>query len=256
MYLERLLSILETLSHAGTNSKVTVSEIVEATGFPKPSVYRQVGDLVDAGLLEPCEGGRYALGARTLRLSGMIPTDKTVRDVAAPLLRQAAKDHGASFFLSQLNGSVVEIVQVETPQTGVSFLHPGIGPRPLHACSCAKVIAAFSANNALHEAMQRRLKSYTSHTKTKLGDLELEFRDIRRNGFGECVEELENGVCSVAAPVVLPDGNVFYSLGATGTTRVLTQQVRLKIGKFVVDLCRTLQGHLRHENQSAVKTPS
>ncbi len=242
MYLERLLTIVETIAANGPEAGLTVAEIAAVTGFPKASVYRQVHDLVEAGLLEPADRGRYSVGLRTRRLAGTLPIDQTVRRMATPLLKQAAQTHGATFFLSQLTGNTVEIVQAEVPDTGVSFLHPGIGARPLHACSCAKVIAAFSDSATLLDVMKRRLKSYTAHTKTEPGDLEREFQTIRDRGFGECVEELENGVCSVAAPVLTRVEPVVYSLGATGTTRVFSKSTRAHMGEVATDLCRTLAG--------------
>ena len=59
------------------------------------------------------------------------------------LTKQAANQYGSAFFLSRLRGKSVEIIHVETPETGVSYLHPGLGKRPLHACSCSKAVAAF-----------------------------------------------------------------------------------------------------------------
>ncbi len=240
MYLERLLTIVETVSVASADAGLSVAEIAEATKFPKASIYRQVHDLVEAGLLEPGDRGRYAIGLRTKRLAGREPFDQTVLRMATPLLKKAVQQHGATFFISHLTGDTVEIIHAEVPDTGVSFLHPGIGARPLHACSCAKVIAAFSNSDALLNAMKRRLRSYTTHTKTELGDLEREFQIIREHGFAECVEELENGVCSVAAPVVTDRNQIAYSLGATATTRVFSESMRERMGQVSSELCREL----------------
>jgi IclR family acetate operon transcriptional repressor len=248
MYLERLLTILETITEAGGQAALTVSEIATATGVPKPSLYRQVNDLVDAGLLEPRENGRYAVGVRARRLSGQYVSQDDVRQLATPLLKKVARDTGAAFFLSRLSGASVEIIHAEVPVSGVSYLHPGIGARPLHACSCGKALAAFSTDKALNQALSGRLRAYTDHTKTDFETIKSEFQTIRDQGYAECVEELEQGVCSVAAPVKFGDQPVRYSLGATGTLRVFTPAFRASLGKTLVALCEEM-GHLLEDHE-------
>ena len=51
--------------------------------------------------------------------------------------------------------------------------------------------------------MEGRLRAYTEFTLTNVNDLEAEFETIRKRGFAECVEEIERGLCSVAAPLRL-----------------------------------------------------
>lgn len=250
MYLERLLAIVETISSTDTSAAMTVSEIAAATGVPKPSIYRQVNDLVDAGLLEPRENGRYAVGVRARRLSGQNVMEDVVKQMAVPLLKTAARDTGVAVFLSRLSGASVEILHAEVPLSGVSYLHPGIGARPLHACSCGKAISAFSEDAALSQKLSGRLRAYTDHTKIDYQNITSEFQIIKSQGYAECVEELEQGVCSVAAPVKLSGQPVRYSLGATGTLRIFTASFRNSLGQTLISLCNDLSHMLgdRHES--------
>ncbi|MEM8730376.1 MAG: IclR family transcriptional regulator C-terminal domain-containing protein [Pseudomonadota bacterium] len=244
MYLERLLTILDSVQQGDTGQGQSVSDIVASTGLPKPSVYRQVKDLVDTGLLQPCGQGRFAIGLRARRLAGQRDPDDLIRETAVPLLKAAASALGAAVFFSRSRGTSVEIVHTEVPQTGVSYLHPGMGPRPLHACSCAKAIAAFSADPDMREALSKRLKAFTEHTKTELKDLEFEFAQIRQRGYAVCAEELERGICSVAAPLQRPGQPIRFSIGVTGTTRALPSDAREDLGRAVIDICRDLGARL------------
>ena len=237
MYLERLIRVLELVSQ---NGKTSVADIASGTGFPRPSVYRHVNDLVAVGFLEPARRGQYVVGARLKRVAGNRFADSNIRQAAAPLLKQSAQAHGATFFLSRLRQSSVDIIHAEVPGSGVSYLHPGLGSRPIHACSCSKAVAAFSDEPMLSRALSGRLKSYTEHTKTEIGDLETEFASIRERGYAECIEEIELGVSSVAAPVLQVGHGPELSLGATGTTRVFTATKRLELGAVLMELCATL----------------
>lgn len=248
MYLERLLTIVETIAATGRTGAMTVAEIATETGVPKPSLYRQVNDLVDAGLLEPRANGRYAVGVRALRLSGQLASRDDVKNLAAPLLRRAARDHDVAFFLARLSGASVDIFHAEVPTTGVSYLHPGIGARPLHACSCAKAMAAFSEDKNVEKALSGRLRAYTQHTKVSLVDIQSEFQTIKAKGYAECVEEVEMGVCSVAVPLRIRGQPIQYSLGATGTLRVFSASFRNALGNSLITISKDLSDQIK-ENQ-------
>lgn len=237
MHLERLTLILETVSQKG---EATVADICDHSDLPKASAYRLVQDLVGAGLIEPVMRGRFVIGRRLKRIVSPEQSDHALIALVAPAFKKAANTHGAAFFLSRLRGHAVEIIHVETPDTGVSFLHPGLGRRPLHACSCAKAIAAFSPEFTTTQNLSGRLKAYTEFTLTRIEDLEAELSDIRRRGYAECVEEIERGMCSVAAPWSNTDRDVTLSIGATGSSRVFTPVFRKMIGAEIIRLAVNL----------------
>ena len=80
------------------------------------------------------------------------------------------------------------------------------------------------------------MKAYTEHTHVSREELETEFRKIQKDGFAECVEEIEVGVSSVAAPVSVDTVGAIYSIGATGPIRRFTPRHRAELGKKLVAL--------------------
>jgi len=239
VYLERVALILEIVGHAG---EATVGDICNHSELPKPTAYRLVDDLVGVGLLDPVAKGRFAVGTRLKLIAETDHSDQILLETIAPELRQAANDHGAAFFLSRMRGQAVEIIHVETPDNGVSFLHPGLGKRPLHACSCSKAVAAFRPE--LAKTADRRLKAYTEFTVTDFDDLQAEFDLIRKTGYASCVEEIERGMCSVAAPFGPNRDAPTMSVGGTGSMRVFTPTFRKKMGKQLIEMTRVLSDRL------------
>jgi len=223
----------------------TANDICLSTGYPKPSVYRLLQDLTKSGLLESPERGVFRIGRRLHRVSQMDRSDAEVSVLVEPLMAAFADNFGVACFLARQRGTGVEISQVVVPRDDkVSFLHPGLGFRPMHACSCAKVIAAYGSDTVQHDAVEGQFKRFTSHTQTDAQVLLDEFREIKAQGYGECVQELEVGICSVAAPIQLPDIGVSMSVGATGSLRVFTDKFRKKVGAALIDLARDLQERL------------
>lgn len=253
MHLERLTLILEIVGQKG---KATVAEICAHSDLPKPSAYRLVQDLVGVGLLEPVGGGQFTLGTRLKRITHSDQSDRALLDLIAPVLKQAATEIGVAFFLSRLRGKSVEIIHVETPETGVSYLHPGLGKRPLHACSCSKAVAAFSPDVFPTGEMEGRLRAYTEFTLTNVQDLEAEFEAIRQRGFAECVEEIERGMCSVAAPLAPSGPGATLSIGATGSTRVFTTGFREELGPRIARIAQRLSADLGWDVVQDSRTPT
>lgn len=239
MHLERLTLILEIVGQKG---EANVAEICAHSDLPKPTAYRLVQDLREAGLLDPVAKGRYTVGNRLRRITEPEQSDQVLLAAISPVLQASADQTGAAFFLSRLRGNTVEIIDVRTPDTGVSFLHPGLGKRPLHACSCAKVIAAFSP--AVAQTMAGRLKAYTDFTITNHGDLRAELERIRTRGYGECVEEIERGMCSVAAPLGTRGRPPTMAIGSVGSLRVFTPTFRQNVGKDLVGMATHLTDRL------------
>ena len=233
MRLDRLTLVLEIVGQKGSASVV---DICAHSELPKPTVYRIVHDLVGAGLLEPVAKGRFAIGNRLRQITKADQSDTSLIETARAVLSRAASTHQAAFFLSRLRGRAVEIIHVETPDTGVSFLHPGLGKRPLHACSCSKALLAVSPDRLMPGEIEARLKAYTSFTITQIAELEEELALIRQRGYAECVEELEYGMASVAAPLGQSGTGATLSIGATGSTRVFTPDFRAKIGPEIARL--------------------
>lgn len=253
MHLERLTCILEIVGQKG---EATVAEICAHSDLPKPSAYRIVQDLVSVGLLEPVGRGQFTIGTRLKGITHKDHSDRTLLELIAPTLKQAATQFESAFFLSRLRGKSVEIIHVETPDTGVSYLHPGLGKRPLHACSCSKAVAAFSPELFSIDEMEGRLRAYTEFTLTNVDDLQAEFELIRARGFAECVEEIERGMCSVAAPLSPSGPGAMLSIGATGSVRVFTPAFREKLGPQITQIAREILASIGWESAQDTRIKS
>ena len=237
MHLDRLMTVLENVAIAGR--AVTAAEVQQATGLPRPTCYRLLQTMAEHRLLDEPGPGRYLVGERMIRLSLLGQSDVDVCQAATPALKEAADQFGEAVFLSRYRNKGVEIIHVETPKDASrSFVHPGLGFRPMHACSCSKVIAAFAEDDFREEILAGPLRSYTPNTKRDPDVLRTEFATIRQAGFAECVEEIEVGVSSVAAPILIGNIGATFSIGTTGPVRRFTDKRRAGIGR---DLC-TLAG--------------
>ena len=234
MHLDRLISVLETIAISGR--PLPPIELMKATGLPRPTCYRLLQTLTNHRLLDKLEGTlRYQIGNRLKRIVLLGQTDFTFSQIAAPIMKDTANDLGETVLLSRICGGSVEIVHVETPTDPArSYIHPGLGNRPMHACACSKAIAAFSADNFKQKILDGPLVSYTDNTKTTPKKLVEEFERIGNVGYAECVEEFKRGVTSVAAPICINKFGATFSLGVTGPSERLNAAYRKTIGQNLI----------------------
>lgn len=252
MHLDRLIAILEIVAVAGR--PVSTAEIQKATGLPKPTCYRLVQTLQDQSLVDtPSGDGRVVIGERLIRIALLGKSDIDVRRAAAPLLKGAAVQFNETVFLARFRNGQVEIIHVETPDDpGRAFVHPGLGVRPMHACSCSKAIAAFTEPEFQDSIISGSLKAYTEHTKTTDKELRADFARIAERGFADCDQEIDLGIASVAAPVSIGNIGATFSVGAVGPIRRFADAYRSEIGLQLVDLADRISGAIQLCNVAEV----
>lgn len=252
MHLDRMISLLEIIAVAGR--PVSVSVVQKASGLPKPTCYRLVQSLVEQKLLDqPADDGKFVIGDRMIRIALLGKSDVDVRRCAAPLLKAAATTFNETVFLARFRDSKVEIIHVETPDDPArAFIHPGLGVRPMHACSCSKAIAAFAEPEFQEIILSGNLKQYTEHTKITQNDLRAEFAQIVERGFADCDQEIDIGIASVAAPVSIGNIGATFSVGAVGPIRRFGSEYRMQIGEKLTDLTCRISGAIQLCNVAEV----
>lgn len=241
MHLARVMKVLEAVAMAGR--PVTASEVQQLTDLPRPTCYRFLHSMQAEQLLDEVSSGRFIVGESLVRLALLGQTDVDICRSAAPTLQRAADELGEAVFLSRFRNRGVEIIHVEVPGDAKrSFVHPGLGFRPMHACSCSKVIAAFADDTFRQDILSGPMRSFTEYTRCDPQRLSREFDQILSSGYAECVQEIELGVSSVAAPVQIGSVGALYSIGATGPVRRFTKDRRAQIGEQLCQMAQKM-GH-------------
>lgn len=204
----RLFDLLEVLAREAR--PLTLSEVVAASGWPKPSVHRMLAQLEAGELLvrEP-DGRRYALAPRLLRLSEAALAGSTQQGVRHAVLRQLVADVGESCNYTALSGGeVVYLDRIESAFPLQLNLRPGTRV-PVHCSASGKLLLAHlpaAQRNALLDGLP--LAQHTATTLTTRAALEAEFKRIRRDGYAVDAEEFVEGLVCVAVPVRSASGHL------------------------------------------------
>jgi IclR family acetate operon transcriptional repressor len=197
----KALAVLDALVRAG--APATLTELVQATGMPKPSLHRTLSLFEDAGYVQREPGGRaYAVGPRLASLGLAILTHDSVAALRHTILRQLVQDVGETCNLAMLRkGEVAYLDRVEAEWP--LRLHLPVGSTvPAHCSASGKLLIAHmpaGERDALLESLP--LPRFTANTITDRGLMARELDRILGSGYSLDNEEYVAGVACVAVPV-------------------------------------------------------
>lgn len=217
---------------------VRFGALLEASPFPKATLYRFLQTLTNQRLLEyDAEHQTYSLGVRLVRLAHAAWTQSSLAPIARPHLDALSSKLGLTVHLAQLdNGQVLYVDKRNATQPVEMFSQAGkVGPA--YCTGVGKAMLAF-----LPELEQTRVltqQSYHRFTADTLADaasLKAELTNIVARGHAYDREEHEPGIICIAVPILSTRGRVLGGLSITGSTQSTNYQ---KLDTLVPDLTAT-----------------
>ena len=219
----KALAVLDALVRAG--APATLTELVQATGMPKPSLHRTLSLFEEAGYVQREPGGRaYAVGPRLASLGLAILTHDSVAALRHTVLRQLVQDVGETCNLAMLRkGEVAYLDRVEAEWP--LRLHLPVGSTvPAHCSASGKLLIAHmpaDERDAMLESLP--LPRFTANTITDRGLMARELDRILGSGYSLDNEEYVAGVACVAVPVRV-GGEVIAAVAVHAATARLSLQ--------------------------------
>lgn len=195
-----------------------VTELARRLNLGKSTVHRLVTTLTAEQLLarDP-DTGKYRLGIAMYDLGSAVASHLDLHEaVIVPMerLRNLTKE---TVQVAVLDGrDVVYVERLDSPNTLRLFLEVG-RRNSAHATSTGKVLLAHLPSAELHLLLDGwQLDSKTDQTITDHQTLIQELDQIRKQGYAHNLNESEQGVLSVAAPIRDRGGRVVAAMSVAG----------------------------------------
>jgi DNA-binding IclR family transcriptional regulator len=211
---DRAAAILEILARDG---EAGVTEVARELGVHKSTASRLLAALDRRELVaQDASRGKFRLGVGLLRLAGAAGRGLDLTQESRPVCRALAQEVGETVNLAILSGrDALYLDQVAGP--AALSPHNWAGQRiPLHATSDGKVLLAYRPAAEILEHLVLPLEPFTEHTVTALPEFGRRLAQVRERGYATAVDELEDGLTAVAAPVRDAEGTVIASISASG----------------------------------------
>lgn len=195
-----------------------VTDLAKRLDLAKSTTHRLLATLAEEGMLEQnVETGRYRLGLAVFDLAAAVPTQYDLHEAVLTPMTDLRNRLGETVQVGVLDGrEVVYIERLDSPHTSQVFLQ--IGRRNWGHCSATgKMLLA----NLPRVQLERILQGWepvamTPQTIVDIDRLRSELDEVRLRGYAFNVEEAEEAVNSVAAPIRDHAGRSIAALSLAG----------------------------------------
>ncbi|PTM98408.1 IclR family transcriptional regulator [Mycoplana dimorpha] len=198
--LGKAMAVLELVALADRPLRFT--EILARAGQPRATLHRQLGHLVEEGLLELNADLCYEPGLRMLKLASASWARSDLRRLAAPHLQALHELTGETVHLGVLrDAEIIYLDKVESRQAVRMASQVG-KTSPAHCTGVGKAALSLLSAERLHRLFGGvELLGFTPTTITARDALEAELALIREVGHAFDREEHEAGIRCVAAAI-------------------------------------------------------
>jgi IclR family KDG regulon transcriptional repressor len=226
--------VLRAFSSA--DQELGVTDLSRRLGIGKSTTHRLVATLAAERLLEQDPAtGRYRLGLALYELGTTVTEHVDLHQAALPVLTTLRHSTGEMVHVAVLDG--LEVVYVERLESHHMMpIFRRIGHRlQANWTSSGKVLLAALPREELHRRLDGvRLEARTPRTITDVDLLVAELDRVAARGWAANVEEGEQGITSVGAPLHGADGRVIAAISVVGaSTRISGETMRRYAGQVV-----------------------
>jgi IclR family transcriptional regulator, KDG regulon repressor len=210
---------IELLNLFLSNSRLTLTDMVQLLQSPKTSVYRMVRSLEDMGFLTKGADGRYALGLLFLQFGKLVSERLEVRQVALPIMQRLRDQVGEAVnLIIPDGGDAIYIEKLDT--THPVRVYTQVGRRaPMYAGACPRILLSHLPEDELERYLaETELVAIGSGTITDRDFLREVLVMSRQKGYSVSHSELEDHSSAVAAPIRDHNGAVVAGLSIAGPT--------------------------------------
>lgn len=241
---------------------ITPEWLIEQLGVSRASVYRDLGQLASAGMLERVADRGYVLGPMVVELDRQIRLADPLLGAAGELLGRLAEETGGIVLLCRFHGNKVMCIHQASP---LKNRHPGAQPglsvsydrgraMPLYRGATSKIILAYLPQPQLRQLWTTERKTLVAAgLPDDFAQLGKVLRGIRE--VGHCITEGEVDPDAGGFAVALRDGeHLLGSLSIVLPAASLTAALRKTMLTRLQSAAGRIEGRLQDQRAKARAT--
>ena len=214
----KALSLLEHFSEE--NQELSLKEIAEKSGLPKPTAYRLLTSLNYCGFLiktkESEHDSKYRLGLKLLELGSLVSEQLELTQVAKPYMEELVqKTNEAVHIVIAHDDQAIYIDKVESNRA--IRLYTKVGKSvPLYIGSGPKLLLAYMDEMERKSILKGPLKALHESKTINKTKLIAELDQIKEQGFAISVDEQDLNTTGVSYPIYNHQKKMVAALTVSG----------------------------------------
>lgn len=248
---ERILAILDLFSE--DRPEWLPDEMMEALGYSRPTLYRYLKTLKDAGFLAALPGAGYTLGPRVTELDFLMRRSDPLIAAGESLLTDIANRHTAAVFIVRWYRRKLLCIASEDRTSEARSSYPRGRPMPLGRGAISRAIAAFLPAKERTRLIEEYLDEFTTLGIGTTRDAVLgELKQVRRDGVAVAWGEVTPGLVGVAAPILAADGAPIGAICLSRDARSTSEDKLKQLKRSILTAAQEITGRLDPETKRQI----
>lgn len=198
--LSRIMRILDAFDHG--RSVLSPAQIVRCTGLPQSSTYRLVGEMLEAGLLDPAPSGGVQTGLRLWELASRGSRTARLRALARPFLLDLHERVGHHVQLSVIDGGEIVCVERFSAPGSVANVTQVAGRLPAAAVTPGIVLLAFGPADRREATLRGPApQPLTRYAPSSMSEVRAAIENTRRLGYARADGWIDEDVSARGLPI-------------------------------------------------------
>jgi DNA-binding IclR family transcriptional regulator len=229
--------------------ELSLSELSGKLGLGNSTIYRLTFTLMQEGFLarDPVSKN-FRLGSSILAKGTTILSHYDICKDSPPILKKLVQESGETAHLSTLADNRVIYLQKIDAVNYVHLLSHAGRQNYIHCTSSGQAILAFQPEEMIREVIEKGLPKLTAYTVTSPQKLKLLLSLVRKNGYAFSIEEMHEGVSSIASPVFSQPGKALFSVSIAGPSSRINPQRATELAKIVKRAANELSEKIKNRN--------
>jgi DNA-binding IclR family transcriptional regulator len=225
--------------------ELNVSEMAEELRVGVSTAYRLANTLLEEGFLVKDPHTRmYRLAASLMGMGQIIIARTELCRLSSEALMKLVERSGETTHLAIVQDNQVFYLNKIDGEHPVYLMSHAGRKLPVHCTSTGQAIIAFRPEEEIERLIAMGLPAYTRNTITDRERFRAKLEQIRKEGYALSVEELHEGVTSIAAPVRLPSGESVASVSIAGPSRRINRMSIPRLARLVMEAAAEVSAKL------------
>lgn len=220
----KALSLLDFFSKECPD--LSLVDLSRSAGFDKATTRRLLMELASHGIVEQNPTTRnWRIGPGALRLARLRADQFPLIEVARPVVEDLVRDAGETVHMSELTGGkLCNVLVLESARAIRVSLSLG-QILPFNCTASGMAMIAFGPPEIRKAVMKGPLRAVTPNSIVDHAVLAVHADQARERGYAIAEQGFEEGVVSVAAPLLKLDGVAFGALSVATPSHRITPEV-------------------------------
>ena len=234
---------------AESDQEMGATEISEGLGYGVSATYHLLNTLKESNFITQNERTKkYQLSLKLWQLGMKAFSQNNLGTALRQFLTKLKKETGETSNLTVLDRkSIVYIAQEESDKLIKMFTKTG-ATAPLHCTASGKIFLAYMDDVKREEILKDYIMTrFTKNTITTKKQLLLELKEIKDKGYGFDIEERDEDVSCIAAPIFGTNGEVLACISISGPHTRFTKENKDRWIEIILQVSKDASGFLNNE---------